>query len=409
MGGIAFEKVISFLFIFLVQTAPLWLPIILAIVFWQLWIAFIQKENIASREWTTLFVKVPREIHKHPGAMELLLNVFYQTGGVGSWYERWYRGNVRSWFSLEIVSIEGSIYFFIHTEKKFRDVIIPQIYAQYPNVEVSEVEDYTRHIEKYETENDWKIWGTEMVLTKDDGIPIKTYIDYGMDKELLAKDEQKTDPMTILIEHLGSLGLHEQIWIQILITPATKRYKDPTKLFGRRDWVAETKDVIEKFKKDNATGEEGKGPLSKSKNDALVAMERSINKLGFDTGIRCLYLAKGDAFRVSSLVGLIGAFRQYSYGDLNGFKPTNVTDFDRWDDFLGKKLEISKKELFRLYIQREYFHSPQNSAIGFIRRPFILNTEELATIYHFPGGVSETPTLERIQSKKAEPPPDLPL
>jgi hypothetical protein len=43
------------------------------------------------------------------------------------------------------------------------------------------------------------------------------------------------------------------------------------------------------------------------------------------------------------------------------------------------------------------------------RTPFVLNTEELATIYHFPGRVAETPTFGRIEAKKGEPPSNLPI
>jgi hypothetical protein len=39
----------------------------------------------------------------------------------------------------------------------------------------------------------------------------------------------------------------------------------------------------------------------------------------------------------------------------------------------------------------------------------VLNTEELATIYHFPGMVAAAPTIERIEAKKVEPPPNLPM
>jgi hypothetical protein len=43
------------------------------------------------------------------------------------------------------------------------------------------------------------------------------------------------------------------------------------------------------------------------------------------------------------------------------------------------------------------------------RKPFSLNTEALATIFHFPGGVVQTPSFGRIEAKKSEPPASLPF
>ena len=40
---------------------------------------------------------------------------------------------------------------------------------------------------------------------------------------------------------------------------------------------------------------------------------------------------------------------------------------------------------------------------------FVLNVEELATLWHFPGQILKVPTLERIESKEAAPPTNLPL
>jgi hypothetical protein len=39
----------------------------------------------------------------------------------------------------------------------------------------------------------------------------------------------------------------------------------------------------------------------------------------------------------------------------------------------------------------------------------ILNTEELATIFHFPGQVSQAPSFRRVDSKVAKPPSNLPF
>jgi hypothetical protein len=59
--------------------------------------------------------------------------------------------------------------------------------------------------------------------------------------------------------------------------------------------------------------------------------------------------------------------------------------------------------MFNAYIRRSYFHPPYS------RQPAVLTSEELATIYHLPGKVAQTPTLDRIESKRSEPPANLPL
>jgi hypothetical protein len=55
---------------------------------------------------------------------------------------------------------------------------------------------------------------------------------------------------------------------------------------------------------------------------------------------------------------------------------------------------------------RSYFFPPYRN---YGCDPFILSTEELATIFHFPGNVSATPSLPKIASKKSEPPINLPI
>ena len=47
--------------------------------------------------------------------------------------------------------------------------------------------------------------------------------------------------------------------------------------------------------------------------------------------------------------------------------------------------------------------------LPFVHAPtFVLNTEEIATLWHFPGQILKVPTLERIESKEASPPTNLP-
>jgi hypothetical protein len=55
------------------------------------------------------------------------------------------------------------------------------------------------------------------------------------------------------------------------------------------------------------------------------------------------------------------------------------------------------------YKRRSYFYR------RIARKPLVMSVEELATIYHFPGSVAATPSLERIPSKKTAAPANLPV
>jgi len=137
--------------------------------------------------------------------------------------------------------------------------------------------------------------------------------------------------------------------------------------------------------------------------DVVKAIQRNISKLGFDCGVRAMYWTK-DHFRVSNIKGLLGIMRQYNTNTLNGFVPNVVTGFDNpWEDIGKIRSTARKRRMFKAYKNRGYFYRP------FRRRPIVLNTEELATLFHFPGQVAETPTFGRIESRKAEPPSNLPI
>jgi hypothetical protein len=65
---------------------------------------------------------------------------------------------------------------------------------------------------------------------------------------------------------------------------------------------------------------------------------------------------------------------------------------------------LRKRKLFRNYIDRlppNYPRSPKRGA-------FVLNIEEMASLFHFPSWViSPVPGVSRIEAKK-KPPPELP-
>jgi hypothetical protein len=390
---------------FVFSGAYIWLPPLLIFIAIKLWLYYIRAKFLGSIEWTLLEVKIPKEILKTPQAMEVFLTALHQPRDddnllIGSWL----KGQVRGWFSLELVSIGGDIHFYIRTQKFFKNFVESHIYAQYPEVSISEVEDYTNNVPYDLPGSDWKLWGGELILTKPDPYPIKTYVHYGLDKPV--KEEEKTDPITATLEFLSTIGPGEQIWIQILIMASKDRYSKKGSWFAKQGWKDEGKALVEKLMKRDKKPEPGMPPHQLSPGERLVIeeIERSMGKLAFDCGIRAIYVARGDVFKPGVIPGVVGAFKQYNSPDMNGFKPQNTTGVKYpWQDPTGRRVADMKSAMFDAYRRRMYFYPP------YARTPFVLNTEELATVYHFPGRVAQTPTLGKIESKRAEAPVNLPI
>ncbi|MEI6296120.1 MAG: hypothetical protein WCO84_00550 [bacterium] len=378
---------------------PYLFPAVLILFAWKFWRYYIIHDFLSKQEFVVLEVKLPKEHQKTPHAMELVLGAFYQFPVPPTWYDYYWVGKVPLPYSLEMVSIEGNVHFYLRVSKKDTSVIENHIYSQYPQAEVHLVPDYVGGVPYSIEGNNWKIHGMEHILARDDAYPIKTYLDYGIDRELL-KEEQKVDPITSTIEFLGSIGKGEQVWLQIMVMAAQPRFKKAGTWFGMEDWKGNAKAAIAKILPKDKTVVQ----LSPGDKTVLEAIERSIGKIGFDCGIRTLYLAEKDKFKPGNIGSLFACFRQYGTVNLNSFKPSRNTSTNWWQDWFGWKEVRLKKEIFKAYVNRGYFYHPYKAS-----PIFTLNTEELATIYHFPGAVSVTPTFTRIESKKAEAPINLPI
>lgn len=395
---------------FLILVLPLILPVFFAYALFSVWVDYKRRDFINKQEMTLLEIHLPYELFKSPAAMELFLNALYQKSGESTWIDKYYYGKVRPWFSLEIVSLDGNVHFYLYTRTALKDYIESQLYAQYPDIEVHEVEDYAY---KFEADSGkYSLFCAEMGLAQPDPYPIKTYVDYGLDKD--PKEEFKIDPITPIIEFFGSLKKGENAMIQIIVRAHVEEDKDPEKWFGVTDlWKKEAADIIKELQDKSIQEVDAKDGKTKLPNKTegqkfkITALERSISKLSFDTGLRLIYIAESDSFVGGNIGGLLGSFRQFGSPELNSFKPLMVTSFDYpWQDLFKKKEKKMKKEMLDAYKMRAYFFKSDYK--GNKRKKFVLNTEELATIYHFPGSVSGTPTFERVLSKRAAAPSNLP-
>jgi len=397
----------------LYHSSFVWLPAFLAITLFDIWLQYKRESWIQTQNYLLLEVKVPREISKSPKAMEFFMNGLFKKGDKeADWWELYVQGHTRPVSSLEIVSIDGQVHFFVRVVGWLKEIVESQLYSQYPGIEIFEVPDYTLPI-SHDPETRGLV-GTEFILSQADVFPIKTYIDYGMDKD--PKEEFKIDPLTPFIEHIASFGRGHQFWLQIVIRAHKEEDKDPktgkkVDLKWKKDAEKQIEDILKKSKAeiDKETGKiiPGTGRfLTQAEQDTITALDRSISKNGFDVGMRLMYTAPKDIYATSNISGAVGSIMHFSSQNLNSFKTSNWTGGKYtfpWQDMRKKKTNLEKVEMLDAYKHRGFFYKPHK------RKYFVLNTEELATIFHFPGQVSTTPTFSRIESKKAEAPANLPV
>lgn len=437
--------------IFRVDVVALWvykiilgiLPIIitafLAYVAHAFWLHYVQANFISGITWVLLEIVPPRDVLRSPKAMELFLtNALYHSSHK-SGIESYWQGAVWFWFSLEIASIDGQVHFYIRVPSRVKSLIETQMYAQYPQAQIKEVEDYTLAVDKITADSKYNLWGCEFKLMKPDAYPIKTYVDFGLDKD--PKEEYKIDPISPVIELFGSIGKGEQMWMQIVITPSKKKFPEHAGLFTKtHDWVKESEIQVRKllaeFTRVHAPGMPGGKPTKEIRapgfmEEMVKGASRKFLKVGFDTGIRICYVAEREAFNMSNRRNMRLVFRQYAAPYSNEFDRKNSTQADAFatgEHSISSFFPATNASIIRLsdrmlleYREREFFHPPMRHKIHlpwpispyifpnfFHHHIFVLNTEELATLWHFPGQILKVPTLERIESKEASPPTNLP-
>ncbi len=398
-----------------------------------------------KNKWLMLEIVPPREILTPFKAMEDVFSVIWTIYDDANWREKWCEGELPLapyWFSLEIASIEGTIHFYIRCLDVHRHIIESVLYSHYPEVEITEVPDYTRNVPQNIPNEEWDVYGSDFDFMRPAAYPIKTYSRFFEPMgERIAKEEKRIDPITSLLEDMARIGPGEQVWFQIIAAPITNK---------EVPWIDEGKKIISKIarrpepKKAKSTiggagdifrevislpptdeefslpffpsktsispavSEEGEREMiiTPGEREILSAIEEKIKKPGFKTNIRGVYVYKRDSFNTVHRK-IVESYAPHFYTlNLNLMKYFNESRTKVHYIWRTRRTYLRKKKMFRNYVDRFPPFFPIITGLG---NP-ILNTEELATLYHFPTriGALFVPTVTRIESKKGGPPPGLP-
>ncbi len=391
-----------------------YLPLVYLLIYAGLhfYVDYRQEKYVHKWKWVVLAVDVPPLNLQTPKAVEQMfshLSGAFDSAGIAGTYRGGFK---QKWFSFEIISIGGYIQFLIRTEATYRELVEAAFYAQYPEAEMTEVEDYVTGLPDTFPNKEYDIWASDFGLAENDAYPIRTYREF---EHSISKDTVLKDPMGALLESFTRIGPGEQMWLQILIEPTSGSWKEKAidkikEILGQspehhsNKYLDAVTDIPLKMlvqvgdqlfgrpaSEDGGHEEKKDKPqLAPGQGKALEGMENKISLIGFKTKIRGVYVAKKEVFRPERGVhALVGAFAQFNIPTANSIIPTASAGSNE------------QKSLFmKAYKKRK---------IGAPGKPFILNIEELATVWHFPMSHIKTPLVQKVQAKQSEPPVGLPI
>lgn len=389
---------------------------------WFGYMNFVQGRWHKTIKYELLAIDIPKENEQSIKAVEQMFFQFWTIYLGKNLIEKYIKGMFQLALSFEIVSIDGYVQFLVRTPRQHRDHVEAAIYAQYPDAVVTEIEDYTEGLPTQFPNDTYKWWGTEFVQVKNPAYPIRTYPHF---EHQLA--QKITDPMAATLEAMSKLQKGEQVWIQFVCTPLKHNWHEQyrsavNKLIGAkkaskppgffRTQLAEmSKEIVGQASGSpyGPAGEQAGGQdqpnqmlyLTPGERNALEGMEIKLSKPGFAVKMRVLYVAEIDKYAVSRGIGpVFGGLNQFTTLDMNamGLGKHTTTHVDYF-------FEKTRSNRRRRLLMANYKGRSQSEGEG---SGMIMNTEELASLYHFPVTEVAAPGVSRIDTKRVAPPDELP-
>ncbi len=357
-----------------------WLPIVLILAF-MTWRNYRRADTVRAIESTLLILEIPKANDKSELAAEQLFASLH--GILRDREELRQTAGYQEHLSFEIASVNGQIRFYVWVPKTLQSFVEGQIYSQYPSVQIHEAEeDYVAHERRHSV-----VYTSEITLSESEFLPIKTFQSF------------EVDPLAGITGTLAKLETSgEEVWIQVLARPiaddwhkASSRWAQsvrngsPFAVFTGEGfnfrWLGSFLEALWKPPEQGTPGTPKE--LSERDKTRLAEAEKKATKLGYQVKIRLAYLGESTANGRLRMQAIVGTFKQFNSTNLNGFRMSGGS--------------FNKEDL------------SQYKARLFMDRGFLLNIEELASVFHLPHTNVETPNIVWASSKTAEPPAKLPI
>lgn len=304
-----------------------------------------------SLEYALLQVAVPRDNEIKIDASE---QMFASLHGI-------YHGGFWSFLtpsphlSFEIVAKKEDIRFYISVPRKFTDLVEKQIHGAYPGADIRTVDEYSIFSEK------GNVAFAALRLKNPDYLPIRIFRDLPV------------DPLSSITSVLAKMQEGEGAAIQILVQPTGGKWRN----IGRS--------YISKVKKNEANPEKASFKVDQK---SLEAIEQKTSKPGFNVVVRIVVSSGTKESADIHLENILSSFYQFT-SDHNAFT----------------KVKHPIKKLFMLDFIYRYFPIWN---FPFFRQYSVLNSDELATVYHLPNKFVETPHVFWLNAKRAPAPSQIP-
>lgn len=302
------------------------------------WIRYRNREEV-SLNFVVMEIQVPRDNEVKIDAAEQMFSSLYSIKKGGFWQ----KFKAQQHLSFEIVAKKEEIRFYIACHEDLASLIDKQVSAVYPGAQVKRVEEPNIFNEE------GKVEFAQLQLSEKSFYPIKTY------------QELATDPLSSITSSLAELEENQSAAIQVIVTPADS------------DWSSSG----EKFLSDKKRAESDpeKADFKMSPED-MKSIDEKTDKPGFLTTIRIVSVAENKSQAKANLKNMQRSFAQFS-SDQNRFT---------------KKKVFFKRSFVIDFIYRYQPLFGENS---------LLNTEELAGVWHLPNKTVETPHIKWLPAKMA--------
>lgn len=411
-----------------------WIPLVWFMffhMFLEVYLDIIRDKYKHHQKFILLAIDVPKKNIQSIYAVEQIFVQILGAHTTFNWWETYIEGLIQLQVNFEIVAIDGYIQFLIHCPEAWRDLIEGAVYGQYPDAEITQVEDYVNGVPHNYPDDTWDMWGVEWSFDNKENpyMPIKTYSEF---EDKYSEDTKFVDPLAGLLEAMSRTGKGEQIWFQICTKPAGVDWAKAAdekigKLIGREEKPHKKSTLqtimgvpMEAFdsvteqlmdfrlltgshdpeKKEDTFGKMWK--MSPGERTTLEAMERKIGKLGYFVKMRFGYFAEKKVMnKARGVQAVIGAVKQFNAIGRQGFKPELKKTATKAAYFMIKKRKA--------YRQRKMTEALYKRSMTLGMPKMKMSTEELATLFHFPSMLIKSPMLKKTELIKSSAPTNLPF